>query len=182
MSDIPKLMLEIVKMSPRYIIAISVAIIISSLVVILSQTNIGVDPKWINLSFVLSVSSLVLFTLDRVRIWCIGLVKDSSSNRKTIKCLTSLSEKEKQILRIFIKRDIMSHILPSSDAAVQNLISNNVLVPSNGGTKYGWNYWISKKAFDYIRSNPVLLKGDTDKEYVDEVARCMHIQELYSNK
>jgi hypothetical protein len=59
MSDIPKLILEFLKMSPRYIAAISIAAMIASLILILFKVNVGVDVKWINLTCVISISLIL---------------------------------------------------------------------------------------------------------------------------
>lgn len=168
-SDYTKVLLDFLKLAPRYLITIS---LIAGFCLFapdawLRHLRINDFAKhngeWLGIVFV--VSSL-LFIVDRT-IAIAGWIRDQASLKKIsqlrLQRLHALTEEEKQILRFYIIKQTKTNYLRIEDGVVNGLVAAGIiyLASSTGSWLEGFAHNISDFAWDYLNKNQTLLLGTT---------------------
>jgi len=153
------------KLSPKYLVAISIAtgaILFApdSLITSLGMTEIKTTYKpWIGLGFIISASLLIANSSFYTFKW----VKTRLTWRKNLaKCqsyLNDLTSDELEILREYIGTQSKTQYLPIDSGVVQGLVNNKIIYRSAnvGDIVDGWAFNIQPWAWDYLNVNLHLL-------------------------
>ena len=171
-AEIIKTILEILKLAPRYLIALGV--IAASLLLILSPDyllhKIGVYQfvqdyrSWLGLTLitatVLLLVSLTVSLSNGLKKWW----RTRQERQCIIRRLQRLTEEEKQILRYYIGEGTRSNSLRVDDGVVNGLVAAGIIYPSAqlGSLLEGVAHNIIGIAWDYLNQFPDLLHGVTN--------------------
>lgn len=178
-ADVTKVILEFLKLAPRYLIALGIA----AAVLLFGSENflkkISVFEfvqnyrPWLGLTL---VATSCLFAVS-VGSDVLGFLKKWKHNRAVFKHiigrLNRLTEDEKQILRYYFAKKTRSNNLIIDDGVVQGLVDDGIIYRSASlGTMFGgFAHNISDVAWDYLYVNPHLLEGETNFYRTDKLGR-----------
>lgn len=169
-AELAKTLLEVMKLAPRFIVALGSA---SAVLLVLSASSLrrlglsDVVQKYrfaLGLTLVLSVVLIVIYV-------CLFFIRSiqrhwyrKKGHQKTIKRLNDLTEDEKQILRYFLHHDTRATMLKYDDGVVQGLAHSGIIYQSSsmGDVFEGFPYNITDWTWDYLRANPQALMGTTN--------------------
>jgi hypothetical protein len=179
MTDVLKSLLEFLKLTPRYLIAIG---LVAGLLLFGSdkfRDTLGLTKFAQDYRFVLGIlflSSIVLLlvgvgggAIDRFQRWR----RKQRAFRRITKRLHRLTENEKQILRFYIAKNTKANTLRIDDGVVQELAAEGIIYRSTtlGNMLEGFAHNISDVAWDYLNLNPQLLEGSTNTYRTDKRER-----------
>lgn len=176
MADYIKSALELLKLAPRYLIAIGIA---ASFLLFGSEqflTRLGLKKftedyrAWLGLAFVSTVSLFAIYLAGEVVTFFGRKIRKRKFLKGVTERLQRMTEDEKQILRFYFVKNTRSNVLRVDDGVVQGLISDGIIYrsASMGNILEGFAHNISDFAWDYIHSNPGLLVGSTNTYRTDK--------------
>jgi len=175
-TDYGKTILEVLKLAPRYLIALAIS----------AGLFLFVPDKWLKVVDIYDfahnyrpwfaitfVFSCVLLVID----WSIKInarIKHSkataeASNRR-LQRLHRLTEAEKQILRFYIQNNTRTNVLRIDDGVVNGLVTARIIFPAAnvGNIIEGLAHNISDFAWDYLQKHQHLLAGTTTNYRTDK--------------
>jgi len=180
LTDITKSFLEVIKIAPRYLVA--VAIICGTLLFTPEtfQQSLGVTSfvdsyrQWIGLALVSSLGIWLVAIITLVFSWISRLLSERNQRKKIIKRLENLTEPEKQILRYYFAKNTRGNKLRMENGNVQALVHAGIIFHSSsmGSLLEGFAHNITDFAWDYIQKNSHVLQGTTNFYYTDERDRA----------
>ena len=176
MSEYFKLLLDFVKLTPRYLIAIG---LVAGLILFgsnnfretLGLTKFAQDFR--SLLGILFLSSIVLLLvaiggggIRWIQIWW----RRRKGFQRITRRLQCLTEEEKQVLRYYISQNTRANSLRIDDGAVQELVTEGIIYRSTslGSMVEGFGHNISDVAWDYLHLYPDLLLGHTNTYRTDK--------------
>lgn len=176
MADFIKALLELLKLAPRFIVALGGASAILLFANDQFLKRLGVFEMVQKYRFALGLTLVLSIAILGVNIasFLLGSLKHSWRKKKTfqegIERLNSLTEDEKQILRYFLAADTRATMLRYDDGVVQGLVHRGIIYQSSsmGNLFQGFPYNISDWAWDYLQANPGVLKGYTNLYRTDK--------------
>lgn len=168
--------LEVLKLAPRYLVALGLTLGILILAPDEYIQRLGVSDlakdyrQVIGISFILCVALLLVSGASGL--WYAGFnwVRQWQFKRKLSKRLSRLTEDEKQILRYYISQNTRSNRLRIDDGVVQGLAGSGVIFLSAtmGNALEGFAHNINEIAWDMLHENPALLIGSTNTYRTDK--------------
>lgn len=174
-ADIAKVLLDCLKLAPRYLFAIAVVsgFLLFGSSKLLQQLGVGqlAENNRAVLGIVLlSAIALLIAVLgsDVVallrRRW-----RERRFYRNMLQRLRVLTEDEKQILRFYVAKQTRSNVLRPDDGVVQGLVTVGIIyrAASIGSVIEGMAYNISEFAWNYLNINQHLLDGCTNTYRTD---------------
>ena len=175
-SEIANTLLEILKLAPRYLIALGV---MAAALLFADEEFlkfIGVFEFAQNNRSLLGLSLVVTVSLFAVSIGAdaLALIKGWWQKRKLYRRITErlhrLTEDEKQILRFYISQNTRANMLRIEDGVVQGLKADRIIFQSAslGNVLEGFAHNISDFAWDYLHVNHHLLDGTTNTYRTDK--------------
>jgi superinfection exclusion protein B len=177
--EIAKIILEIIKLAPRYLIAVGgvAAVLLFSSDNFLKRMGVNdftqKNRTWLALLFMLSIACIVV----EIGSWIFRWFRHESIRTEITKAaekrLHNLTEAEKQILRFYIAEQTKTNVLRFDDGVVQGLVSVGIIyqAASVGNVLEEFAYNISDFAWDYLRRNIYLLDGTTNTYRSDKRQR-----------
>ena len=170
MADYVKSALELLKLAPRYLIAIGVA---AAFLLFGSEpflTRLGLKKftedyrAWLGLAFVSTISLFAIYIAGEIVAFFGRKIRKRKFQKSVAERLQRMTEDEKQILRFYVAKNTRSNVLRVDDGVVQGLIADGIIFRSAslGNMLEGFAHNISDFAWDYIHSNPGLLAGTTN--------------------
>ncbi len=176
LAEIGNLILECLKLAPRYIIAIGLV----AGMILFGPDNLikkcGLAEFAQNYRSVLGIAFL-----GSIALGCIGtcrwifsqiqsLIWDRKVREHITKRLHSLTEDEKQILRYYIVKQTRANTLRADDGVVQGLVSDHIIYMSAslGSLVEGFAHNINDIAWDYLNEHRELLDGSTNYYRTDK--------------
>ena len=174
--DIPKALIEFLKLAPRYLIALSLAAAFLLFAPDKFIQRIGVLELTQNHRPVLGVTLVVSASICFVSIGGAGatLLKKWWGTRKfyrrAMKRLHCLNEDEKQILRFYLVENTRANSLRIDDGVVQGLVAEGIIYRSTsvGYMTDGFAHNIRDFAWDYLKKHQSLLDGTTNTYRTDK--------------
>ena len=168
-SEIAKILLGFLKLTPRYLIAlVAIACILlfgpDDLLHKIGVYQVVQDYRFcFGLTF---VAALVLVLV----ILAVNAINSLKKWRRIIQRLQRLTEEEKQILRYYIGQQTRSSYLRIDDGVVNGLVAAAIISPAAqiGSLVGGVAHNITDIAWDYLNRFPDLLKGDTNTYRTDK--------------
>jgi hypothetical protein len=178
-ADLAKVILEFLKLAPRYLIALGIA---ATVLLFGSEDflkKIGVFDfvqnyrPWLGLTLVATASLFAVSVGSDV----LGSIRKWKRKRVVLnriaQRLDRLTEDEKQILRYYFAKQTRANTLRIDDGVVQGLVADGIIYRSAslGSVVEGFAHNISDIAWDYLYVNPHLLKGETNVYRTDKRER-----------
>ena len=175
-AEVAKTILEILKLAPRFIVALGLAagallFANDQLIKRLGLSELVQKYRFaLGLTLVLSVSLIcvliVLFFLNAIKRWW----RKRRGEKHIIRRLHNLTEDEKQILRYYIAMNTRASSLKYDDGVVQGLVHNSIIYQSSslGNIVEGFPYNITDLAWDHLHENLHLLEGNTNLYRTDK--------------
>lgn len=178
-SEIAKTLLEILKLAPRYLIALGVMAAFLLFAEENSLKFIGVFEFAQNNRSMLGLALVVTVPLFAVSVGADTIIiikgwwRRRRLYRRIAERLHCLTEDEKQILRFYICENTRANMLRIEDGVVQGLKSDRIIYQSAslGNVLEGFAHNISDFAWDYLHVNPHLLEGTTNTYRTDKRER-----------
>ena len=175
-TDIIKSVLEVLKLAPRYLIAV---VIICALLLFTPedlQRSLGITEvvethrPWIGLALISSLAIWLVAVFVSVGGWVKALWRRREKQKKIIARLNNMTEAEKQILRYYFAKDTRSNILRIESGDVQALVHSGIIYRSTnrGSIVEGFAHNITDFSWDYICENPQVLVGETNTYHTDK--------------
>ena len=176
MSELFKPMLELLKLAPRYLVALGLVLGViilapDELAQRLGIAHLAQDYRpAIGVGFLLCVSLLLVSVAG----WAGRIVGDLFATRKFKRQLQQrlarLTEDEKQILRYYISQQTRANTLRIDDGTVKALVGSHVIFRSanTGNMTEGFAHNINEIAWDMLQENPALLQGTTNVYRTDK--------------
>jgi Super-infection exclusion protein B len=175
-ADTAKTLLEIVKLAPRYLIALGVMAAFMLFAGDDFLKLVGLH-KFANdyrpeLGFAL-IGTVALFSVSLIA-ELISVIKKWWKKRKfhsrVTKRLNCLTEGEKQILRFYLAQNTRANMLRIDDGVVQGLKASGIIFQSAslGTALDGFAHNISDFAWTYLHENMNLLEGTTNTYRTDK--------------
>jgi hypothetical protein len=171
-----KLIIEVLKLAPRFIVALGIAAGLLLFATDAFLKRIGLSESIqkyrfvLGLTLVISAALLVVYIL----LFVLGIIKRWWRKRnwevRVIKRLQNLTEDEKQILRYFLAHNTRATMLRFDDGVVHGLAHAHIIYQSGsvGNVFEGFPYNITDLAWDYIHVNPAVLRGNTNLYRTDK--------------
>lgn len=170
LAELLKFSLELLKLAPRYLVALGVAA--AGLLFMpprwlsrLGLENFVVENKqWLGLALLISTMLWVVFVFAS----CWGILKRAVYRRRndarTIRKLQSLTEGEKEILRYYLVKGTRTNVLKVDDGVVQGLVHKKIIyrATSMGNLIEGFAHNITDLAWDYLHLYPEVLDGQNN--------------------
>ena len=180
MADYIKSALELLKLAPRYLIAIGVAAAFllfgsDQFLARLGLTKFTEDNRaWLGIAFVSTVSLFAIYVAGEIVSFFGRKIRKRQFEKSVAKRLQRMTEDEKQIMRFYFAENTRSNVLRVDDGVVQGLKSDGIIYQSAslGNMLEGFSHNIGDFAWDYIHSNPAVLDGTT-KTYRTDKRRVM---------
>jgi hypothetical protein len=177
MADYIKSALELLKLAPRYLIAIGIAAAFLLFGSDQFLTRLGLKKftedyrVWLGLAFVSTVSLFVIYVAGEVVAFFRRKIGKRMFMKRVIERLNRMTEDEKQILRYYFAKNTRSNVLRMDDGVVQGLVADGIIFRSAnlGSMVEGFAHNISDVVWDYIHSNPDLLRGSTNTYRTDKM-------------
>lgn len=178
-SDIIKSVLELLKLAPRYLVAVAIvcALLLFSpqeLQEILGTTNFThTYRQWIGLALVCSFGIWLVVIVAAGGKWGKDLWRNRRRKQRVAERLENLTEPEKQIVRYYYAKNTRGNMLRIENGNVQALINAGIIYQSTslGSILEGFAHNITDFAWDYIHEHPHVLDGTTSTYYTDERER-----------
>jgi hypothetical protein len=169
-ADYAKTFLEVLKLAPRYLIALGVMAAVLLFADEKFLKFIGVFDFAQNNRPMLGLTLIVTSSLFVVSVWTDGISiakrwwKNRNIYRRVTDRLNCLTEDEKQILRYYINKKTRANFLRIDDGIVQGLVAQGIIYQSStvGTMLGGFAHNISDIAWDYLNVHPHLLDCTTD--------------------
>jgi hypothetical protein len=176
MTDYLKSALELLKLAPRYLIAIGIAAAFLLFGSDQFLTSLGLKKftedyrAWLGLAFVSTVSLFVIYLAGEVISYFGRKIRKRKLRTNLEERLQKMTEDEKQIIRFYFAKNTRSNVLRIDDGVVQGLVVDGVIFRSAslGNMVEGFAHNISDFAWDYIHRNPSLLFGSTNSYRTDK--------------
>ncbi|MBN1822985.1 MAG: superinfection exclusion B family protein [Endomicrobiales bacterium] len=177
--SITKLILEFVKLAPRYLFALGAAsaFLLFGPEPILKYLSIfdftHTYRTWISILFILALAT----SITTIAVESISIVKRCITDwiflKNMRKHLYVLTEEEKQILRFYIAKQSKTNVLRIDDGIVQGLAFKGIIYQSTslGTMLEGFAYNINDFAWKYLNKHPNLLQGNTNTYRTDKIER-----------
>jgi len=162
-------LLEVLKLAPRYLVALTVA---SAFLLFAKDdwlNRLGVlkfteDYRpWLGITLILTGSLFAVSVfIDGFR-WLQGKRRRARLRDLGLQRLQSLTEEEKQILRFYIAKKTRTNVLRIDDGVVQGLVNAGIIyrAASVGDMLEGFANNISTFAWEYLNQHPEVLNGTT---------------------
>jgi len=162
--------IEVLKLAPRYFIAVGV---FSGILLFMDEPiskKLGVFDftqnysQWLGLAIVVSIAMLAMDWSIKIS----TVIRDSFESHKfrkaIIERLNCLTEEEKQILRFYLAKQSKTNTLRIDDGVVNTLTAHGIIYVSSrsGNLIEGFSHNISELAWDYLNKNPSVLNGTTN--------------------
>lgn len=176
MTDFGKSFIEFIKLTPRYLVAVSIFCGLLLFLPAETLNQIGADEFadkhrfWLGALFLASLTLWVVAMVkfgwvaisDNVRHW---LLKQSVRKR-----LEELTEEEKEVLRYYIQNQTRTNVLRIDDGIIRGLVSSHVIYQAAnlGRLSSGFSHNISDVAWKHLNKNPHLLSGKSKKARTDK--------------
>jgi hypothetical protein len=165
-----RVFLEILKLAPRYLIALFV---ISTILIYVDEETlkfIGVldfskdNRLFLGLTLIVTGSLFAVYVVSSGISFAKGSWLNWKKYRRVTERLHRLTENEKQILRYYLVEQTRANTLRIDDGIVQELLGAEIIYRSSavGNFLEGFAHNISPIAWDYLHANPNLLNGSTD--------------------
>ena len=175
-SDLFKHAFELLKLAPRYLVAIAMILAFllfapSNFTQQLGVADVAKDYRqWFGLAFLACVA-LLCASLSQAGFALVKAVMGKRRfKRQMCKRLCTLTEDEKQILRFYVGHQTRSNTLRADDGVVQGLARAGIIcrVSDIGSLVEGFAYNIHEIAWDALNEIPALLNGQTDLYRTDK--------------
>lgn len=176
LAEIFKSTIDLLKLAPRYLIAIT--LITGALLFIPGRwlEHIGLQEfasnyrQWLGFGFLVSLILWLVSIATTIWEWIAGMRFRHSVNKRVIQKLSNLTEDEKQILRYYIAKNTRANMLKVDDGVVQGLVRDRIIYrsASMGNLIEGFAHNISNSAWDHLHANPQLLNGTTNSYRTDK--------------
>jgi len=175
-TEIAKLVLDVLKLAPRYLIALGVIagfLLFADDNIVQTIGLTEIIKKYRSAFGLVLVGSSGLFIVslaaDALNFYKKFRNKGKARNRITSR-LAQLTEDEKQILRYYLANNTRANYLRVDDGTVQGLASAGIIYRSAkiGDIIDGFAYNIGDFAWDYLHTYPQLLEGHTDTYRTDK--------------
>jgi hypothetical protein len=192
MTELAKIFLEILKLAPRYLLAIAIIAALFLFMPAALMKSFGIFDfaqqyrAWIAVAF---IATTVLFGVDRAVVAIDRKRQKKASEeqelraaieerqkalekekllQKRLERLHQLTEDEKQILRFYFLKRTKTNILRIDDGVVQGLVKAGIIYRSAdvGNMLEGFAHNITDFAWNYVNEHLDLLVGTTN------IARC----------
>lgn len=162
--------IEVLKLAPRYFVAVGICSGILLLIDEQTSKKLGVFDftqdyrQWLGVAIIVSISMLVMNWSIKVG----TVIRDSFQSHKfrkaIIERLNCLTEEEKQILRFYVVKQSKTNTLRIDDGVVNTLTAHGIIYVSSsrGSIIEGFSHNISELAWDYLNKNPSVLNGTTN--------------------
>lgn len=175
-AELPKHLLEALKLAPRYLIALSLVLGITLFAPDEWTQKLGISHlaedyrQVIGLSFLLSLALLLVYAGQWVAKKIGRALYERKFKRDLAKRLRRLTEDEKQILRYYIAKQTRANTLRYEDGVVQGLVGSGVIFRTSnmGSLLEGFAFNINEFAWDMLNEDPSLLVGETDTYRTDK--------------
>lgn len=175
-AELAKSAIDLLKLAPRYLIAVA---IVSGVLLFLPDTWlqwIGVNTfatayrQWLGLTFLISAVLWGVSAIASCWGWVAGKLFRRRVRKNIAQKLCSLTEDEKQILRYYYAKGTRANVLKVDDGVVQGLVANCIIYRSAsvGNMLEGFAHNITDAAWDYIHTNPAILRGTTSTYRTDK--------------
>ena len=176
MGDIVKPLLELLKLAPRYLVALGLVL---GLVILapdevaqrLGIANLAQDYRpAIGIGFLLCLSLLLVSVLGWAQRKVGQRIATHSFKRQLQQRLARLTEDEKQILRYYISQQTRANTLRIDDGVVKGLVGSHIIFRSanTGNITQGFAHNINEIAWDILNKDPALLDGITHSHRTDK--------------
>ncbi|MGJ3243264.1 MAG: superinfection exclusion B family protein [Opitutales bacterium] len=170
-----KSILEFLKLTPRYLMAVSIfcAVLLFSPKEFLDQIGAFEFTEnyrsWIGLAFLGSLCISIVGIGSGILGWIKSFRYRRKVKKRIVEKLHRLTENEKQILRYYIAKQTKSNMLRTENGVVKGLEASHIIyrAATLGNVLEGFAHNISEVAWDYLNENQALLLGDTDFYYSD---------------
>lgn len=175
-SDITKSIVELLKLAPRYFLAVAVICALLLFTPSKFQTTLGVVGfvnayrQWIGIAFVCSVAIWVASIAGIIDEQIKAMWYRKKLHARIAKRLENLTEPEKQILRYYFAKNTRGNKLRQESGDVQALVGARIiyLAAPIGSILEGFAHNINDFAWHYITEHPHVLQGTTNTCYTDE--------------
>ena len=178
-SDFIKSALELLKLTPRYLISLIIitGVLLFSTDIFLQKigvsTFVSEYRQWLGLTFIIAGVLWGVYIVATCWSWISGKLFLRDIKQKIIQKLSTLTEDEKQILRYYFVNNTRANVLNVGDGVVQGLVANHIIYRSAsvGSLVEGFAHNITDIAWDYIHSHPDILQGSTNTYRTDKRQR-----------
>ena len=173
---IAKTFLEVLKLAPRYLIALGAMagfLLFASMgflkflgVFEFAQNN----RPMLGLALVVTVALFAVSVSADALVFAKGRWRKRKFYRRVTDRLNCLTEDEKQILRFYIAKQTRANVLRYDDGVVQGLVSDGIIYRSAslGNMLEGFAHNINDFALDYLHEHQHLLVGSTNTYRTDK--------------
>lgn len=169
-AELAKFAIEILKLAPRYLIAVAV---MAGALLFLPSTwldRFGLDGfatanrQWLGLTFLASATLWAVAVVVAFWKWIQRKLVQRRVRQHVIRKLNSLTEGEKQILRYYYVEHTRTNMLRLDDGVAQGLVADRIIYrsASMGSFLGGFAHNITDLAWEYIHANPHVLQGSTN--------------------
>jgi hypothetical protein len=175
-TDIAKHLLDAIKLSPRYLVAISFVLGFALFAPAELAQKFGVDGLAKDYRTGMGVGLLLCLALLAVGggQWIYEAIRKPLRTRRFKRDLHQrlcrLTEDEKQILRYYMVKQTRANTLRYDDGVVQGLAGSKVIfqAATMGNLVEGFAYAINEIAWDMLNKEPALLDGSTNTYRTDK--------------
>ena len=179
MADYIKSIIEIIKLAPRYLIAIGIAAAFLLFGREEFLTSIGLKKftddyrAWLGIAFISTISLFGVYGATEIISFFRRKIIKRRIRKHIINRLNRLTENEKQILRFYYFQNTRANTLGTDDGIVQGLVADGIihLSASLGNQFEGFAHNITEIAWQYINENPHILEGTTNFYRTDKRGR-----------
>lgn len=174
-----KTALEALKLSPRKLVAASIALGVLLFADAETRQFLGVAGLVEDYRPIIGIAFLAATVLLAVEVGVVVVRKVNAHRvkrhfkRRVLERLACLSEDEKQILRFYVAQNTRTNTLRIHDGVVQGLASAGIirLAGRSGTALDGFAYNIAEVVWDELQEDPHLLDGDTTLYRTDRRAQ-----------
>jgi len=178
-AEILKALLELLKLTPRYLVAFgaAAAFLLFSSADLLKKFGVlkfAEDYRpWLGLTLIVSAILFVVSIAIDVYGWIQRKRQGTQFREHGAKRLNSLTEEEKQILRFYVAKQSKTNVLRVDDGIVQGLVGAGIICRSApiGDMLEGFAHNISDFAWEYLHEHPEVLAGTTNFYRTDKRER-----------
>lgn len=176
MGELVKPLLELLKLAPRYLVALGLVLGLMVLAPDEFAQRLGLAHfaqnyrPAVGIGFLLCVSLLLVNAGSWVRRQISEVIATRNFKRQLQQRLRRLTEDEKQILRYYISQQTRANTLRIDDGVVKGLVGSHVIFRSSntGSLVDGFAHNINELAWDILNKNPALLDGISDTYRTDK--------------
>ncbi len=176
-SDFVKTCLDVLKLAPRYLIALGAvaAFLLFSNNGLLKSLGVfdivQKNRQWLGLTLLVTTSIFCVDLILRFVSWVRRRKNESRFYERMKKRLSELTEDEKQILRYYFAKQTRANMLRIDDGVVQGLAEVGIIYQSTrlGNMVEGFAYNIDDFAWSYLYEHLDLLDGTTKTYRTDKI-------------